>query len=127
MTNLRWRRVFVGVVAAALLAALPPEALSADPPRRSARKAVRDAAPAPADARTKRYTFNSRFYKVTTDLPDRARAIDIAKHMDAVYVEYSSRMAGFRPNPNAAVRPDERMNLYVMKSQQDYLDLHADF
>jgi hypothetical protein len=97
----------------------------AEPPRRPAAKADNPASPTLSKSKT--YTFNSRFYKVTTDLADRALATDIARHMDAVYAEYAARMAGFRPNPNAAVRPDERMNLYVMKRQQDYLDLLADF
>ena len=113
-----------------LLVCCPLVARAADPRRRQAAKAgstapsdSRAATPAPAKA----YTFNSRYYKVTTDVPDRALAVDIAKQMDAVYAEYASRMANFRPNPNAAVRPGERMNLYVMKSQQAYLDLLAGF
>ena len=86
-----------------------------------------DESAAPPALKGKSYSFNSRFYRVTSDLPDRPLAIDIAKHMDAVYAEYSSRMASFRPNPNAAVLPDGRMNLYVIKTQQTYLDLVADF
>jgi hypothetical protein len=98
---------------------------AADSRRRQAARP--DSAAAPALGTAKTYTFNSRFYKVTTNLSDRALATDIAKHMDTVYAEYSARMAGFRPNPSAAVRPDERMNLYVMKTQQEYLDLLAGF
>src|SRR5688500_12434263 len=41
----------------------------------------------------KKWTFNSKFYAVTTDLADKQLAQDIAKHMDAVFMEYSSRMA----------------------------------
>src|SRR2546423_1735476 len=81
----------------------------------------------PADTESKSYTFNSRFYQVTSDLADKALANDIAKHMDAVYAEYSARMAGFRANPSAAVRPDERMPLYVMRRYDDYVELLADF
>jgi hypothetical protein len=71
----------------------------------------------------KTYTFNSRYYAVTTDLADKKLAQDIARHMDVVYAEYSSRMAGFRPNPNAATKPGERMPLYVLNRYEDYLDL----
>ena len=105
---------------------VPLAAPGADTRRRDA-PAPAESADSPASSKARTYTFNSRFYKVATDLTDRPLAIDIAKHMDAVYAEYASRMAGFRPNPNAAVRPDERMNLYVMKTQQEYLDLLADF
>ena len=74
-----------------------------------------------------RWTFNSRYYSVTTDLQDKKLAQDIARHMDAVYAEFSARMAGFRPNPNAAVRPSDRMPLYVMKKYEDYLELVESF
>ena len=79
------------------------------------------------DARGRRWTFNSRYYAVTTDLEDKKLAQDVAKHMDAVYAEFAARMAGFRPNPSAAVRPNERMPLYVMKKYQDYLALVEGF
>jgi len=74
-----------------------------------------------------RYTFNSRFYAVTSDLPDKALAQDIAKHMDAVYAEYSARMSGFRANPNAAVKPGQRMPLYLIHRYKDYLALLEGF
>ena len=77
--------------------------------------------------RAQTYTFNSRFYRVTTDLRDRQLANDIARHMDAVYAEFAARMANFRANPTAAVRADERMPLYLMTRQEDYLDLLAGF
>jgi len=80
-----------------------------------------------ATGERKQWTFNSRFYAVTTDLADRKLAEDIARHMDAVYAEYSARMAGFRPNPYAAVKPNERMPLYVMTKYEDYVDLVASF
>ena len=80
---------------------------------------------APSERKT--WTFNSRFYAVTTDLTDKKLAEDIARHMDAVYGEYSARMAGFRPNPYAAVKPNERMPLYVMTKYEDYVDLVAGF
>ena len=82
---------------------------------------------AEAKPRAAKWTFNSRFYAVTTDLTDRKLAQDIARHMDAVYAEYSARMAGFRPNPYAAVKPDERMPLYVMNTYEDYLGLVEGF
>ena len=74
-----------------------------------------------------KWTFSSRYYAVTTDLADKKLAQDIAKHMDAVYAEYSARMAGFRPNPNAATKPGERMPLYVFNTYEDYLDLVDSF
>ena len=115
------------LLVAVLLLSLSAPLVTGAQVRRGAPGGNRGAPAAPAPAAAKASTFNSRFYKVTTDLTDRQLATDIAKHMDAVYGEYSSRMAGFRPNPNAAVRPDERMNLYVMKTQRAYLDLLADF
>jgi len=115
----------ISQLAVLLLLCCPLAVRAADPRRRPAARP--DSAAAPAPGKSKAYTFNSRFYKVNTNLTDRALATDIAKHMDAVYAEYSSRMAGFRPNPSAAARPDERMNLYVMKTQQEYLDLLANF
>ena len=89
-------------------------------------------APAPDDERReapspKKWTFNSKFYAVTTDLTDKQLAQDIAKHMDAVFMEYSSRMAGFRANPYAATKPGERMPLYVMNRYEDYLALVQSF
>ena len=69
------------------------------------------------------WSFNSRFYAVTTDLADKKLAHDIAKHMDAVHAEFAARMAGFRPNPYAATKPNERMPLYVMNRYEDYLAL----
>ncbi len=109
------------------LLCVPLVAGAADPRRRQAAKAAADARAATPSGKAKTYTFNSRFYKVTTDLSDRQLATDIARHMDAVFAEYASRMAGFRPNPNAAARQNERMNLYVMQRQQDYVDLLAGF
>ena len=94
-------------------------------PRR--RPGAKEDADVPPTLKGKSYTFSSRFYRVTTDLGDRALANDIARHMDAVYAEYASRMANFRPTPTAAVRPNEPMPLYVLRKQQDYLDLLADF
>jgi hypothetical protein len=81
----------------------------------------------PARAPGTRWTFNSRFYAVSTDLDDRKLAEDVAKHMDAVYSEFAARTAGFRPNPNAAVKPNERMPLYVLSREEDYLELVKSF
>jgi hypothetical protein len=93
----------------------------AAPQARAARAPSRGEAPGQRQSKT--YTFNSRYYAVTTDLADRKLAQDVARHMDAVYAEYSARMAGFRPNPNAATRPGERMPLYVLNTYEDYLEL----
>jgi hypothetical protein len=84
-------------------------------------------APAGEERRPVQWKFNTRFYAVTTDLVDRKLAQDIGRHMDAVYAEYSARMAGFKPNPYAAVKPNERMPLYVMTRYKDYLELVRGF
>src|SRR5437762_1250816 len=97
---------------AMIAAAVSTAVLAADARRNPGARG--EASEAPPALKGKSYTFNSRFYRVTSDLPDRALAIDIAKHMDAVYGEYSSRMANFRPNPNAVVLADGRMPLYVI-------------
>jgi hypothetical protein len=47
--------------------------------------------------------------------------------MDAVFAEYAARMAGFQANPRAAVKPNERMRLFVVKRYADYVALLADF
>jgi len=93
----------------------------------AARSTTKSSSAQPAHAPGTRWTFNSRYYAVTTDLDDPKLAEDIARHMDAVYVEFASRMAGFRPNPNAAVRPNERMPLYVLTKEDDYLALLRGF
>ena len=93
----------------------------------AARSTTKSSSAQPAHAPGTRWTFNSRYYAVTTDLDDPKLAEDIARHMDAVYVEFASRMAGFRPNPNAAVRPNERMPLYVLTKEDDYLELLRGF
>jgi hypothetical protein len=117
----------VGVLLLSCLAlALGPPATSAQN-RTSARDMKGRTAGAGAEPREGTWTFNSRFYAVTTDLQDKQLARDIARHMDSVYAEYSSRMAGFKPNPYAAVKPNERMPLYVMKRYDDYLSLIEDF
>jgi len=99
--------------------ALAPAGRSAPTPMQKSPAAAEPAAKVADGA----WTFNSRFYVVTTDLKDKKLAQDIARHMDAVYAEYAARMAGFRPNPNAAVKANERMPLYVMNRYEDYLAL----
>ena len=107
------RGAWATVLSAFLVLTTTALAPAADPPVDSPDAAgpgdERPEAPPP-----KKWTFNSRFYAVTTDLTDKQLARDIAKHMDAVFMEYSSRMAGFRANPYAATKPGERMPLYVM-------------
>lgn len=124
MPNVNTHRLSVLLTAATLLVMSVPDTALAQR-RRPDPNRSKDASRAAAKGKT--YTFNSRFYKVTTDLPDRKLATEIARHMDAVFAEYSSRMANFRPNPQAAVRPDQRMPLYLIHRQQDYLDLLAAF
>lgn len=68
------------------------------------------------------YHFESGAYKVHTDV-DKNLANDIASHMDEVYKEYSARLAGFKPNPYAAVKPNEKMPLYVLRRYKDYVEL----
>jgi hypothetical protein len=72
------------------------------------------------------YNFQSGAYRITTDV-DKDLANDVAAHMDEVYKEYDKRLAGFRPNPYAAVKPNERMPLYVMRRYKDYVSLLAGF
>lgn len=72
------------------------------------------------------YRFESGAYLISTDVP-KELANDIAAHMDAVYKEYFSRLRNFRPNPYAAVKPNEKMPLYVMKRYRDYLSLLQGF
>jgi hypothetical protein len=116
---------------------VPSKTAEDDPPSRTT-GAEMDDDPAPVEPADddeekprkpplERYTFNSRFYAVTTDLPDKALSKDIARHMDSVYAEYATRMAGFRPNPYAAVKPGERMPLYVIQRYEDYLALLQGF
>jgi hypothetical protein len=71
----------------------------------------------------KLYSFDSYSYKITTDV-DKDLANDIAAHMDEVFKEYANRFgrAGFKPNPWAAVKQGERMPLYVLRRQKDYID-----
>jgi hypothetical protein len=71
----------------------------------------------------KLYSFESGAYKITTDV-DKELANDVAAHMDEVFKEYAGRFgrAGFKPNPWAAVKPGERMPLYVLRRQKDYID-----
>lgn len=124
--------VVVGAVPLTLLAA--PPSRKADAPAKSSGKAPSpQRRPSPANLgeadvkSTTRRTFNTRFYVVTTDLDDKQRAQDIGRHMDAVYAEYAARMAGFRPNPYAAVKPGERMPLYVIRRYDDYVALVQSF
>ena len=117
------RGVWVGLVAGLMVLPLLAQ---------EKRKAVmpeeeEDDAPAVEERRTPKWKFNTRFYAVTTDLADRKLAEDIGKHMDSVYAEYAARMAGFKANPYAAVKPGERMPLYVMTRYKDYLGLLRDF
>ena len=126
-TMTRRRLATRGSIAFVLLLAFAAAPALAQRARRegTAAKGKPEGEVATADSKAKTYTFNSRFYRVTSDVPDKALANDIARHMDAVYAEYSARMAGFRANPTAAVRPDERMPLYVMRRYDDYVELLA--
>jgi hypothetical protein len=74
------------------------------------------------------YSFESNAYKITTDV-DKELANDVAAHMDEVFKEYTNRFgrAGFKPNPWAAVKPGERMPLYVLRRQKDYIDFLGTF
>ena len=72
------------------------------------------------------YNFESGAYRITTDV-DKDLANDIAAHMDEVYKEYASGLSHFRPNPYAAVKPTERMPLYVLRRYKDYLALLEGF
>jgi hypothetical protein len=72
------------------------------------------------------YHFESGAYKVHTDV-DKSLANDIAAHMDEVYKEYAVRLSGFKPNPYAAVKPNEKMPLYVMRRYKDYVELLGTF
>lgn len=68
------------------------------------------------------YRFESGAYDISTDV-NKDLANIIAAHMDRVYLEYSSRLRGFRPNPYAAVKPNQKMPLYVIRRYRDYLTL----
>jgi hypothetical protein len=127
-------------------AANPAEEKAAEPAPSDAAKPAAPAAPAkPAPAKPKQkkgkdfvkkadqrrddkgvYRFESGAYIITTDV-DKDLANDIAAHMDSVYKEYWSRLKDFRPNPYAAVKPDEKMPLYVMRRYRDYLTLLQGF
>ena len=72
------------------------------------------------------YQFESVAYIITTDV-SKDLANVIAAHMDRVYLEYSERLAGFRPNPYAAVKPNQKMPLYVIKRYRDYLTIMQGF
>jgi hypothetical protein len=76
----------------------------------------------------KLYSFDSTSYRITTDV-DKHLANDVAAHMDAVFKEYNERFgrAGFKPNPLAAVKPGERMPLYVLRKRGDYEDFLSGF
>lgn len=69
---------------------------------------------APASEAAKPYTFNTNSYKFTTDV-DKPTAKILAKHMDAVYAEYSKRFADFRG------RAREQYPLYVFQRRETYL------
>ncbi len=72
------------------------------------------------------YRFESGAYRFTTDV-DKDLANDIAAHMDEVYKEYDRRFRGFKPNPYAAVKTDEKMPLYILRRYKDYLTLLGNF
>lgn len=72
------------------------------------------------------YQFESGAYKITTDV-NKDLANVIAAHMDRVYKEYFSRFRNFRPNPFAAVKPNEKMPLYVLTKYEDYVALMRRF
>ena len=63
--------------------------------------------------------FNTKHYNVRTNV-DRALAKQIAMHMEAVYIEYERRLAGFRGST-------QRMDLYLFGTQEDYLAFLAEF
>lgn len=70
----------------------------------------------PAAAESSRLsTFRTRHYHVHTNAPV-AEAIKVAAHMDAVFAEYARRFAAFTP------KSDQHMPLYLLASQQDYID-----
>ena len=117
--------VVVALVACTLLA---PAALAAPAGKRPVEKKVKDYV-GKADQKRERgglYKFESGAYKITTDV-DKDLANDIAAHMDAVYQVYDAGMRGFKPNPYAAVKPNERMPLYVLRTYKDYLELLGGF
>ena len=108
--------------------AKPTTPAAATTPKKSPAKKVKDyvgRADRKRDARNM-YRFDSGAYTITTDV-DKDLANDIAAHMDAVYREYDGRFSGFKPNPYAAVRPGERMPLYVLRRYKDYVRFLADF
>jgi hypothetical protein len=72
------------------------------------------------------YRFESGAYRIFTDV-DKNLANDIAAHMDEVYKVYSEKMAHFKPNPYSAVKPNEKMPLYVRRRYKDYVELLAGF
>ncbi len=79
------------------------------------------AAAAPAAAQHDMQVFNTRFYRIVTNLSaDDARPI--ARHMDQVFSEYTRRLAraGFRQ------RGASEMNLYLIDTQANYVRLLAE-
>jgi hypothetical protein len=67
------------------------------------------------EARAEIQVFESRHYRITTDA-DKALAMEIAAHMDAVHAEYSRRFADFRGGGTVQKYP-----LHVYALQEDYL------
>lgn len=121
MSFVRKATVFVG-----LLALLSAPSFSAA--AKSGEKKPRDFVGRADQKRDRRgmYHFESGAYKISADI-DRDLANDIAGHMDEVYKEYDTRFRGFRPNPYAAVRPNEKMPLYVLRKYADYIEFLSTF
>src|ERR1700677_4914664 len=61
--------------------------------------------------------FESAHYRIHTDL-DKDLSDDLAKRMDAMYDEYTRRLAGFSQPPNAAP-----LEAYIVHTQEKYLHL----
>ena len=109
------RRHAAAFVFVLVLAAAPASAQRArrDPPSAKGKPAP---APVTADTGGKKYTFNSRFYRVTTDLSDKAQANDIAKLFQELRVV--AELEGPHKMRLKAVRPPDAMN-------ERFVDTHA--
>lgn len=62
--------------------------------------------------------FSSRYYEITTDVP-KEEAKEIARHMDAIYAEYSDRMRQFK------VKDAKPVRLYLWADRETYLKFLA--
>ena len=71
---------------------------------------------APADARAEMRVLESHHYRIHTDL-DAVFASELARRMDAMYDDYTRRLADFNP----AVNGNGKFEVYLFRQRDDYL------